>query len=206
MKYDATLTAGELAKLVEQDLRKVYSCRNLERLASAYGENSVRDHEIKLQMTKISGQLATTDVKPGDQLRFEIVNEGANGCAYAVFFTTGRYKIKHEGAGFLKPAPSIFRPTKHHLFDITINEKMVGRNGLVLIGLPQEGKVKHQLRLSGLEQPSLGIAATKQRGIVPTTEFEKQLFTALLDNHKFRSGGSTKANPQMSMISWAMSE
>ena len=206
VKYDADVEIAELVGLVERDLRRIYSCKSLERLAAVYGEGSVDDHEIKLNMTKIDGDLASTSVKSGDTLRFEIVNEGANGCAYSVFFTTGRFKIKHEGSGFVQPRKSIFRPTKHHLFDVTINNRMIGRNGLVLVGIPQEGKVQHQLHLAGLAQPSLGVVSTKKRGFVPKTDFERQLHTAMFDNHKYRAGGTGRSSPQMSIISWVMSE
>ena len=205
VRYQASLANNELVDAVERDLRRVYNCENLQRLAVAYGPNAAAAHDIKLKMSKVRGDLASREVKAGDVLRIEVVNEGAYDAAFAVFFVSSRFQIASQASDFIKPAQSLFRPTTIALFEMTINEKMWGQNGLILVGIPQQGKVKHQLNYVGIEQKRLGDAADKKRGFVAKTPFEKQLYNATFGNQKFRTGG-TSEQPQMSMVSWVLSE
>ncbi|TWU54822.1 Caspase domain protein [Rubripirellula tenax] len=205
VRYLSSLANSGLVDAVERDLRRVYNCENLQRLAAAYGPNAAATHDIKLKMTKVTGDLTTDVVKAGDVLRIEVVNEGAYDAAFAVFFVSSRFQIASQASDFIKPAQSLFRPTTIALFEMTINEKMWGQNGLVLVGIPQEGRVKHQLNYVGIEQTKLGDVVAKKRGFVAKTPFEKQLYDATFGNQKFRTGGTTQ-QPQMSMVSWVVSE
>ncbi|EMI17367.1 peptidase C14 caspase catalytic subunit p20 [Rhodopirellula maiorica SM1] len=205
VRYPSTLANSELADAVERDVRRVYNCQNLQRLAAAYGPSGSASHDIKLKVTKVNGDTSSDEISAGDVLRVEVVNEGAYGASFAVFFISSKYRIASQVSDFIKPAQGVTRPTTLPLFEMTINEKMWGQNGLVLVGIPQEGRVKHQLNYSGLDQQKLGDPVEKKRGFTPATPFERQLFQATFGNEKFRTGGGNQ-EPQMSIISWMVSE
>ncbi len=205
VRYPTSIANRELADAVERDLRRVYNCQNLQRLAAAYGPSGSASHDIKLRVKKVNGDSSSDEIQAGDVLRVEVVNEGAYDASFAVFFISSKYRIASQVSDFIKPAKGVTRPTTLPLFEMTINEKMWGQNGLILVGIPQEGRVKHQLNYSGLDQQKLGDPVEMKRGFIPATPFERQLFQATFGNEKFRTGGSNE-EPQMSIISWMVSE
>lgn len=205
VRYPSTLAIHELADAVERDLRRVYNCQNLQRLAAAYGPSGSTTHDIKLKVTKVNGDTSSDEIRAGDVLRVEVVNEGAYDASFAVFFISSRYRIASQISDSIKPAKGVTRPTTLPLFEMTINEKMWGQNGLVLVGIPHEGRVKHQLNYSGLDQQKLGDPVDENRGILRANAFGRRRFRAMFGNQKFRTGGGSQ-EPQMSIISWMVSE
>lgn len=209
--YPLKLIEKAIAQL-EDDLRKIYTWRNLWRVAHAYEEDSRlrKRPRVELEVALLNGpddrspgeRLKSSRLHPNDCLAARLFNKGYKSQWYTVFFLDGRYGIEHVGSGSLPPRMGMDEPTKREVDRMTVNSKSSGAEGYVVIAVSHDDH-PNQPDYSFLAQPPLGEPMSRRTVDVTKlrTPFERLLSNVIMGKPRLRSAVSPD-NPHLMSWSW----
>jgi hypothetical protein len=202
----STADSGLLAGHLERDFRKLFTWRNLWRIAGTLGGRVGTDGDIELEIAAVQGEndksggklLDQTHVAGGQWLEVRVKNEGLADYWVSLLFAGADFSIVEWYAAGIRRGES-FPPLRSQVDDAT-----AGPEGFIVLAAPMRA-ARNQPRFNLLQQGPLGEDDSGiKRAPPPPTPFGKLLAQAA-------SGTSTRegaldldaaSNPSIATWSW----
>lgn len=198
--------ADTLADELGQDFQKIYTWRNVWRVANATGDGGgSSDPAVKFEVAAIKNDkdssggevLRDSKLQPGQYLEVRIKNESIENQWVTLLFLGGDFSITVLTSGGLQEGEK-FRP-----FRCEIDDTSVGIEGFVVLAVPMS-KQKAQPDYGFLKQLPIGEtqAGTRAGFKVPQTPFGKLLAATVLGKGTRGAEPEAPDNPEIHTWSW----